>query len=725
MPRMNHSNRSRSVNCGSPRDRLLSPQGGISAAFLAFVLAAQALLPLAAQPAGWSWLNPQPQGNDLNDLHVIDAHTIVAVGEMGSMIKSTDGGANWSVLDSGSIWELNAVWFADAQTGWAASARGLLCTNDGGTTWSQQPGISPNEVLLALFFVNSQTGWAAGGSGKVLKTSDGGISWLPQTTGLAITKTLHEVFFLDATHGWAVGSEGTIIRTTDGGGTWEPAPSGVPGTLHAVHFSDRENGWIVGAASTLLQTSDGGQSWTPRPSSFGIGQNAAAVHWNSAREGWLITTTQIWKTSDGGENWDHQATLGLPEGRSLTTLDFRDPNHLWVAGLAGAVYQSIDGGQTWTHQTPGVRQSWTDAAFVNSQVGWVVGEQGSIHQTSDGGRTWTQQRLSDSFTSGFQSVAFLDDQRGWVVGATGHIYATVDGGMTWDRQTSGSTRTLRSVWFLDAQTGWVVGDSGVILHTGSGGQDWSPQDSGVSDGLRAVQFLDANSGWIVGRSGTVLRTSNGGADWTQVPNAPPGNLEALDFRDAQTGWIVGVGTIYRTTNGGADWTLTVFPLNAFQNLNTVFNAIHFVDADHGWVVGADGTIARTSNGGDDWELVFNPVQNPFVEPTPRLTHHSLTAVQFLDVQTGWAVGAFGTVLRFGPANSVTPPLNAAMAEPGVFRVRWPQDGNIWTLTSADAITAETWNVVTDQPNDDGEQWWTVDLPTDAPGRFFRLGPPGE
>ncbi|MFM1944394.1 MAG: hypothetical protein RI897_3376 [Verrucomicrobiota bacterium] len=670
--------------------------------------------------ADWDWLNPSPQGNDLNDVHVIDSDNIVAVGPVGTIIKSSDGGLSWRVLDSGSIWELNGVWFTDAQSGWVASERGLLQTTDGGETWSQQPGISVNDPLFAVHFVDGQNGWAAGGSGKVFKTSDGGSAWIPQTTGLPVTISLEGVHFVDTAHGCAVGSEGTIVRTTDGGATWESVASGVVGTLHNVHFVDQDHGWIVGAASTLLKTADGGQSWTPITQSFGIGENATAVHFTSALEGWLITTTQIWSTTDGGDNWVSEVAFGLPDGRALSAIDFHNPARLCVAGFAGVVYTSSDAGANWIHGTPGVRQSWTDGSFVSTQVGWIVGDQGSIYKTTDSGLSWVQQSLPDNFTSGFHSVQFLDEQTGWVIGATGRIYATTDGGTTWTRQTSGSTRTLRSVFFLNPQVGWVVGDSGTLLHTVNGGQDWSPQVSGVTTGLRAVQFLDENTGWVVGLSSTVLHTSNGGQDWVQPDNSPTGNLNALHFLDDQTGWAVGVGTIYRTTNGGADWMLTLFPLNPFQNLNTAFFDIHFADRDHGAAVGADGVIVRTADGGDNWELVYNPSQNPFDPPTPRLTDLALQSVQLLDSRTGWAFGTFGMVLRLGELVRAAPVLSVMQNQPGMLELTWSQDGTTWALLTADAPTAETWQPVNAEPVDEAGQFWRVALPIENSAQFFQL-----
>ncbi|MDF7798995.1 YCF48-related protein [Pontiellaceae bacterium B1224] len=668
----------------------------------------------------WSWLNPSPQGNDLNDLHAIDDNTIVAVGTVGTIIRSDDGGQTWTVQDSGSIWELNAVWFTDAQNGWVGSQRGMLRTTDGGITWSQQTGISVNDVIYTLHFVSNQKGWAAGGSGKVYSTVDGGNSWTPQATGLPLTVWLDDVFFVDDLHGWAVGSGGTIIRTTDGGASWSPATSGLVGTIEYVYFLDQNNGWTLGGGLPM-KTTDGGQNWTlwSLPS-FGTSETPSGVHFYNLQEGWLTTTIQIWKTVDGGDTWESKSTLGLPDGRAKGLMDFRDPDNLWVAGETGVAYKSVDGGEIWTHQTPGVRLSWNDSSFVDATLGWVVGEWGAIYRTTDGGQSWGHQPLPDNFTSGLLSVDFVDGQTGWCVGAVGRIYATTNGGATWVQQTSGSGRTLRSVFFLDAQNGWVVGDNGTILRTTNGGQIWSPQMSGVAAGLRAVEFIDENTGWVVGRTGTVLHTTDGGEEWKQVLNAPTGNLNDVYFQDVQTGWIVGLGVIYRTINGGADWTFTVFPLNQFQNLNTSLNSIHFADTNHGWAVGQSGVMVSTSDGGDNWELIFNPIQNPFDPPTPLLTDLWLNSVHVFGAESVMVVGAGGLVLRLSMPIIVGPTLSSSLTDAGQFRISWPQDGNTWVLRGANQVNTQVWDTVLMDPVDDAMGNWFLDLPVVSTSRFFFL-----
>jgi photosystem II stability/assembly factor-like uncharacterized protein len=53
----------------------------------------------------------------------------------------------------------------------------------------------------------------------ILNTRDGGNSWQAQKSG-STQRLLAVAFTSDGRHGWATGGDSTILRTRDGGGTW-------------------------------------------------------------------------------------------------------------------------------------------------------------------------------------------------------------------------------------------------------------------------------------------------------------------------------------------------------------------------------------------------------------------------------------------------------------------------------------------------------------------------
>lgn len=45
----------------------------------------------------WEWLHPRPQGNSLKYVKVFSAIDWLAVGDGGTFMKTTNGGANWYI----------------------------------------------------------------------------------------------------------------------------------------------------------------------------------------------------------------------------------------------------------------------------------------------------------------------------------------------------------------------------------------------------------------------------------------------------------------------------------------------------------------------------------------------------------------------------------------------------------------------------------------------------
>ena len=67
------------------------------------------------------------------------------------------------------------------------------------------------------------------------------------------TKNLNAVIFTDLNIGFAVGDSGTILKTTDGGGSWLIQTSGTSNALRGVSFIDLNIGTAVGDSASNPQ----------------------------------------------------------------------------------------------------------------------------------------------------------------------------------------------------------------------------------------------------------------------------------------------------------------------------------------------------------------------------------------------------------------------------------------------------------------------------------------
>ena len=203
-------------------------------------------------------------GGGANAIHFVDAdHGWVAVN---STVSSTsDGGDNWlySVPTGDAVYD---VFFIDQTTGWAVGdGPALMRSTNGGKNWSppdsQDPGAPPP---FAVHFADANNGWAAGAGGYVFTTSDGGLSWSLRSVAQS-GANLVGVFLSDANTGWVVGNGGEIHHSNDGGLTWTEQTSSTYEELHGVWFLDNHRGYVVGYGGTILNTVDGGATWNQQP----------------------------------------------------------------------------------------------------------------------------------------------------------------------------------------------------------------------------------------------------------------------------------------------------------------------------------------------------------------------------------------------------------------------------------------------------------------------------
>ncbi len=155
-----------------------------------------------------------------------------AVGESGTIMRSTDGGANWKQQDSGCDLWLYGVSAGSAARVWAVGEGGvILTTSDGGSAWTRHPA-GATRTLYGVDAVGATTAWAVGDGGVIMKTADGGTTWTPQASGTA--SALYAVSAVDASTAWTVGAGGVVLKTVDGGASWAPQNSRVTATLYGV-----------------------------------------------------------------------------------------------------------------------------------------------------------------------------------------------------------------------------------------------------------------------------------------------------------------------------------------------------------------------------------------------------------------------------------------------------------------------------------------------------------
>src|SRR5262245_59867004 len=208
-----------------------------------------------------------PASSTPNGVSFPDTNTGIVVGG-GPILRTTDGGVTWERLSSGlPEWGwFYAVSFSSANIGTVIRTYGSIYgTTDGGKTWTWQ--FNALSQLNAVSFADGNTGFAVG-DGAGMRTIDGGASW----TYYPSLYNCHGISFANPKTGIAVGSRG-ILRTTDGGATWLLPYHSLPVDIRflRVSFSDSHNATAVGYGG-ILRTTDAGATWVVQLQSSGVFQ---------------------------------------------------------------------------------------------------------------------------------------------------------------------------------------------------------------------------------------------------------------------------------------------------------------------------------------------------------------------------------------------------------------------------------------------------------------------
>jgi hypothetical protein len=108
---------------------------------------------------------------------------------------------------------------------------------------------------------------------------------------------------------WTLTAEGALQRSLDGGITWQPIQVSHDRAFRALAASGRSI-WVGGQKGVLFHSADAGQHWkqmkrtakTVLPTSDIIG-----IEFEDDQHGKITTaSSELWKTSDAGRNWEKQ-----------------------------------------------------------------------------------------------------------------------------------------------------------------------------------------------------------------------------------------------------------------------------------------------------------------------------------------------------------------------------------------------------------------------------------
>jgi photosystem II stability/assembly factor-like uncharacterized protein len=275
----------------------------------------------------------------------------------------------------------------------AVGERGhVLISSDGGASWRQSPAPA-RATLTAVYFADARRGWAVGHDEVILRTVDGGASWFVAHYAPEHEQPLLGVHFDAAGHGLAVGAYSTVYRSDDGGASWQSVafgPEPLPGAGHAAAPRAAARAATGGAQGEDMRA----DAWTVQPHLTSIGADGHGRLYVTAEAG------HVYRSDDGGARWFE---LPSPYAGSFFGLLPLAGDSLLVFGLRGHLYRSDDAGRSWQAVASGTQALLAGATRLADGTIVIAGLEGVVLVSQDGGHSFRVHQEADH--KGYDAVA--------------------------------------------------------------------------------------------------------------------------------------------------------------------------------------------------------------------------------------------------------------------------------------------------------------------------------
>jgi photosystem II stability/assembly factor-like uncharacterized protein len=614
-------------------------------------------LSLAIAQGNWEqMLPPGPTSNQMVALYFVDENTGWSVGEHGTILKTTDGGESWRLIQIPWMTYLLDIFFVNDSIGYSVGQDGLIIKSlDGGESWVQLENQYINN-LNRIIFKDENTGWAIGEKGLILFTNDGGENWVQQLSNVG--EDLFGICFIGESDICIAGDNFTILKSTIDTDSWqlinfEPGPFDQNSTydFYDIYFLNDFHGWICGkkrqSSGTILYTLNGGNLWEEKDikftqyqdysarsrSSNGISNSLQQILFLDDQNGFLLThpddemgiTSNIpYFTSNGGKNWNCNMYGSFENSEHKGRLFNISNNKIINTGFQGEFRFAENNLDQWKFPNESARN------FTNFYIGnngvlfgtrYKVGAEFPkaervFSRSTDYGESWVDflPLYYDSTGNQFEpdkSLNFVSlkncENILWafdydLVEKIASFYESKDLGLTW-RFLQKATHVFTHILAQDTLFSYYL-------------EQIEEQPEVYHSQITITNSLDC---------GITTNTYYISDIWNEIVTSEQSliydNRFISDsyFFNGTTGFLIGSeGNIIKTENTGENWRA----INS--GVTEHLWDIEFINHSVGFIVGDFGRILKTENGGENWYK------------TDSGTQENIYSIAFLNELEGWA-----------------------------------------------------------------------------------------
>ncbi|MEO1518879.1 MAG: YCF48-related protein [Bacteroidota bacterium] len=496
---------------------------------------------LRSEDEGQSWQRLEaPEGANLSYLSVFPDGTgrQFMVGNTKKLYLTQDGGQSWTTTvprDLGMSF-IRSVSTPAPNTLYAADGIGMMLRSfDGGQNYSQLP-IGSGNNNHAIHFTSKLRGIAYGQISKVLWTEDGGNSWEAaniEEVDDNDTQPIINVSFLDEKLGF-LSTRDQVFRTIDGGKTWEIFKAYLPLSLlfDGILALDEQSFCLI-KDNIFHWYSQGEEFLFPLPEKLQSFQRHALAQDPQGRI-WLATDGKFLAfTIDKGQSW----TLRPDKPRDpIFHLDFPNENEVVAFTNNGLILRSTNGGQDWRQEPLNLpNRCFLIRQLFSLNNGEYILECIDTKRYLYDGKDFRQLNLPPGIGFLRDFLASPDEKTWFIVVGGGRdwtIFRSQDKGISWRWLSDFPTTGGLSLVPVTEDILYVYGLFGLLAKSENGGINWERLDLSLESGntLTGLYFAGPDNGLITGRFSS-FRTTDGGKSFERIPGETEYNNTITSLRD--------------------------------------------------------------------------------------------------------------------------------------------------------------------------------------------------
>jgi photosystem II stability/assembly factor-like uncharacterized protein len=534
-----------------------------------------------------------------------DGSVLIAVGEHGAILRSTDGGRSWSSLPSAlSTEDLRAVVHHGPGNVWIAAGAGasILRSLDDGRSWSAVPSALRLTFETLASDPSSDTLLIGGEDGVIGLSKDQGATWRLTRIEMPGERTPIAGFHrLDADVLVARSAYGRVLVSRNRGESWQLHETGARGFFTSGAVARDQTLWLATHTGELWRSSQGKDFHRVTLDLEQGDRYISSVHYDPNTEAIIIVGHGglLARARGRGTDWQQVA---LPEA-NLETLIGGATGRYVASGEGGLIMESLDAGVRWQTVSPALNHTLREVvALPDASTFVAVGALGAVLRSMDGGGRWrsVDVRYPNANAPPTLRALHIDVSSGALLaaGPPGTIMRSIDSGTSWRLQ---HWRPLEAEeafpWLLD-----TAGNRSVVALEARG-KFYVSHDSGASWQRRAVKtdrefwhgatLHTREVSVVAGQKGVAAVSRDRGASWQVVDTDVPIDLYG-SFADERTAafFLMGnEGVLLRSTDLGQTWQrLASGVTSALRRMLRVPNGSALL------AFGAHGAIIRSEDG---------------------------------------------------------------------------------------------------------------------------------